>query len=513
MKQGDHTLQRTIGGGDNFPENAPTPHTISTRCQRLPRHLGHHKSPSRTTSNTTAPTSPAAEVLSARLLIPFTITFLPLSRLTPTNKRRCKRNKQDGHVIIQHQSSLRYPMRLTRTLIAVALATSLQSSFALANCSDDILHIIQKARTSGPFHFVSQTSGQNFVSQASGTLDPGRAKTETTPAQNGQQQSETINIGNKSWSKDDLGWRETYGPRWTDLELLADHVIVPNIPNESCKIADLPDDLKEFNYELKSITGSIEPKKIVIDKKTGLLSRFEQTGNVNVIITYRFDPTIRIAPPKVDIAERIAKSVARFEEAVAATDPACRQETEKILQNGLRASFHYKLAGSFASGIWGLNGEFVPPRSLRQIVEGVPGHGGGSEAIMIDEKEWIKYPGSNQWNSIKKSRSQTSMGDNLMGFLALPGHDNSGKSLVGAIMCPAGFPHQIKLNEFVEIDIYIDTTTERWLSSKRLMFVDEVTRRPVKFETVDSKGQTTTVETRIYDPNLRIEPPANTTPE
>ena len=395
--------------------------------------------------------------------------------------------------------------RLAWTIVLLLNTTAVAS----ADCASDVRDALKKLRTSGPFHFVSQQWNKNFLRQTAGRIDPGRAQHETISVHNGWQGNEVILIGSQSWRNDGLGWQGPWSTSWT-------HGLV--IPNEALKVADQKCTITETTegteikrYNFGSLATPDLSHTLLINADNGIIIRYEKVDNsrngVNVISTYRHDPTIRIEPPIVDMKKRTANALAAFENAVALADQDCRNTVIKLLQTGRETlPFRYKIVGYLWSGVSGMHGTFVPPHSIHNVVDGVPRHGGGSEQISIGDESWVKTAFRDWTRTDVPSFLEGAVSAGWSGSLFFDDFLVNTKNHIGNARCPSAGQQAPNQVEFYEYEIYRDTPSGRMLVANQRMHVGR-NGLPEKLEKVGMHGVVIQVQTRSYMPGLKIEAP------
>jgi hypothetical protein len=394
--------------------------------------------------------------------------------------------------------------------VVIVLALALIPSAAYADCQSEAGKARENILASGPFHYRSRQWNKNFDRLQVGMIEPNKAEHIVESTQDGERGPEEIYIDTQSWKNDGFGWLPPLGSRWSH------QFRVPESPDQVVKAKCLG----EVEVEAKTLIGyeveaNITPhkflEKIFVDPNTRLTVRYERTGDgpeaINVVNTYRYDDSIKIEPPQIDLAGRKAKSLQAFQLAVDSADAKCRQEVIETIDHGQATlPFRYEMAGYFWSGVSGMHGTFVPPSSVHNAVDGVPYHGGGSETVVIGNQAWNRLAGQEWVRTSNPSPMAGAVSASWSGVLFLPGyldltHHVGGATCLGEVEKDHG---RYRLYEY---DVYLDSEAARKLVSKRRMFVDTGTGVPVLFEDLGYRGQVVRRETRTYDKDITIEPP------
>jgi hypothetical protein len=403
-----------------------------------------------------------------------------------------------------------------RHLIMV-LALALIPSAAFADCGSEADKARENILASGPFHYRSRQWNRNFEQLNVGMIEPNKAEHVVESTHNGQRGSETIYIDEQSWNNDGFGWLPPALAMWSHQPT------VPDSPYLALKTTCLG----EVEVEAKTLIGyeveaEINPykiakpdvfhEKIFVDPNTRLTVRYERTGDrpdvINVVSTYRYDASIKIEPPQIDLASRRAKSLQAFQLAVDSADTKCRQEVIDTINRGQTAlPFRYEMAGVFWSGVWGMHGTFVPPSSVHNAVDGVPHHGGGSETLAIGDHAWARTSEAEWVQTNRPSPMAGAVSASWSGGLYFPGYVDGITNHIGGATCLGEVEKDHGRYRLYEYDVYLDFETARKLASKRRAYVDTGTGLPVLFEDLDYRGQTVRRQTRTYDKDITIEAP------
>jgi hypothetical protein len=383
------------------------------------------------------------------------------------------------------------------------------AAVASADCVSDIRDALKKLRTSGQFHFVSQQWNKNFLRQTAGRIDPGRAQHDTINVEDGWRGDEVIFIGSQSWRNDGLGWQGPWSTLWTHGLVIPDEAL--KVADQKCTITETTEGPQIKRYDFGSLATPDLSHTLLINADNGTIIRYEKVDNskngVNLISTYRHDPTIRIEPPIVDMKKRTGNALAAFENAVALAKEDCRNAVIKLLEIGLETlPFKYKIEGYLWSGVSGMHGTFVPPHSIHNVVDGVPPHGGGSEHISIGGESWVKTAFKDWTKTNAPSFLEGAVSAGWSGSLFFDDFLVNNKNYIGNARCPGmgqEAPNQV---EFYEYEIYRDTPSGRMLVANQRMHVGR-NGLPEKLETVRKNGAVTQVQIRSYMPGLKIEAP------
>lgn len=406
---------------------------------------------------------------------------------------------------------------LSRCIIIV-LALAMNHSAAQADCESAADKARENILTSGPFHYTSHQWNKNFDRHRTGTIEPNKAEHIAVEwSQDGQRISEQIYIGTQSWKNDGFGWLPPLGSSWSH------QFTVPDASYQALKTKCLGQVVIEakalIGYELETRFILYTPppaevflEKIFVDPDTGLTVRYERSGGtpeaINVVSTYRYDPSIRIEPPQVDLASRKAKSLQAFQLAVDSADVECRKEVLRTIDHGQTAlPFQYKIVGQFWNGVSGMYGTFVAPNSTHNTIDGVPYHGGGLETITIGNRSWQRLAEREWVETSNPSPMAGAVSASWSSPFFLPAYLNGRTYHVGRAACLGETEKDHGRYRLFEYDAYVDFETSRNLASKRRMYVDTETRLPLRFEDLDYKGQVIRLETRTYDKDIAIEPP------
>ena len=406
----------------------------------------------------------------------------------------------------------------------LTLVIVLLPSAARPDCASEARKARETILTSGPFQYTSKQWNRNFDRLQTGLIEPNKAEhiLEKTGEVRGRHWAggETILLGKQSWAKDSFGWLPPLGTVWSHQLTVPDGSY--DASNTKClgTVAVEGRDLTGYEQNARMENWNFI-EKIFVESGSGLTVRYERTAApgdaINVISTYRYDASIKIEPPKVDLAERQAKALQAFQLAAASSDPACRQEVIEIINRGQTASpFRYRIEGTFWNAVAGMHGTFVPPGSVHNIPDGGPGcsfAGGGGETVRINERRW-ECSHEAVWVSAN-GPSMGAMSACPPGAFTPPGFFVGASHYVGGAKCLGEVEKDGSRFRLYEYEVYADThgmiadtELERRLVSKTRMFVDSTANLPTIFNKLDYWGQGTRQETRTYDKSITIIPPA-----
>lgn len=204
-----------------------------------------------------------------------------------------------------------------RPIFVIALAFI--PALAQADCEAEAIRAREKIFTSGPFQYSTRIWDYFSIYdwKKVGLIDPNKAEhVQETVGNNDNSRKykyrEMIIVGKQRWEKGDVGW---FLPTLMPSEALDHDSVVPD-PNEqilSAKcLGQVQIDGKSLTaYELKTnaVLSFAYTLKLFVEPSTGLTVRYERTAPgpifdlylFNVISTYRYDTSIKIKPPKVDV--------------------------------------------------------------------------------------------------------------------------------------------------------------------------------------------------------------------
>jgi hypothetical protein len=399
-------------------------------------------------------------------------------------------------------------MALKQTL---TLALALLSSAAYGDCASDARRAREAVLTSGPFQYRSRVWNKYSDWLKIGFIEPNKAEhilewTMDTPGRH-RTREEQITIGQQGWAKDSFGWRSS------SPEFLPHELAIPQSPYEASNTKCLGrvevDGKSLIGYEQNAkILDWNFVEKIFADPDSRLTVRYERIyvpgtassgyGTLDsVTSTYRYDASIKIEPPKVDLAERQAKSHQAFQHDVDSSDPACRQEVMEIINRGQTASpFQYKIIAM--SGLRKMRGVFVPPRSYHVIDETYFMNAGG-EGIHIDDRAW-RCTRKSGWEEYKMPLAGMSAKYSFLDFISV-------SDQVGGAKCFGDTYVENALFYLYEYNVYTGLP-ERHLISKWQMYVAMPSNLPTIFDELDNSSGASAKITRTYDKNIAITPPA-----
>jgi hypothetical protein len=374
---------------------------------------------------------------------------------------------------------------------------------ALANCDEEARAARTRASSAGPLHFESMIWSANFNRRRCGHVEPGRAQYDRSCTRAEGSDHERLWIENLGWTSDGLGWRGPHQSNWTHQGIAPESMFPFQVIDTKCLAPVRIDgvDLKAYEFVVRT-HGRRQVETLFVNATTGLPVRFDTRPDgrdgVSTQTTYRYDAALRLDPPVVDLGKRWATAMERFNAAVARSDPACRSELLDVIRRGGSAAFRYEIKGDLWDGVWGVNGIFVPPRSLHYRIEGVPYHGGGSELITIGDDDWIKTV-SADWKVLER-RSANTMIDSFV----------PSAEYVGYAQCLGSTEIEGQAYLIYEYDFYADVDAARQRGGTRRILVDATTQFPARVEHTTNYGRQS--EVRHYDTALRIKPPMTVQP-
>jgi hypothetical protein len=348
------------------------------------------------------------------------------------------------------------------------------------------------------------------VRQIAGAIELDKAHHQTAFIQNGYRSAEVIYIGTQSWSNDGFGWQGPWQTSWSYGNIVPDKLFA--VVSDGCVSSADPKNANLINYAYRPLVQSDRIQyRIAVNVGDRAIVRYEKTDStpygINIISTYSYDKTIRITPPKVDMERRLAATLSKFNDIAAETSKDCREALAEVLENWRAYSFSYEIKGGLWSGVAGMHGEYVPPHSVHNVVDGVPYHGGGSETIIVRDQVWTKLPSGTWAKTATFSPLANAVSATWAGSLSIPDFLSGTNYHVGRATCPGVQPHDVDKPEFFELDVYVDSPSGRLFAVRKRMYVDRERLRPVSFETVDPQGRTTQIEARSYSGDIRIDPP------
>ncbi|MGO9483753.1 MAG: hypothetical protein ACLPX9_04080 [Rhodomicrobium sp.] len=399
----------------------------------------------------------------------------------------------------------------------LTLALVLLPSAAYADCASEARAAREAILKSGPFQYKSRQWNKYSDWLKIGVIEPNKAERilEWTMDSHVQHWAleEQITIGQQGWTKDSFGWRSSW-PKFLPYELA-----IPQSPYEASNTQCLG----RVEVEGKSLIGYEQNAKILdwnfvekifVDPDSRLTVRYERiyvlgtnsSGNGswdNVTSTYSYDASIKIEPPKVDLAERREKSFKAFQRDVDSSDPACRQEVIEIINRGQTASpFLYKRIG-IQSEIAGMHGTFAPPSSFHDISEDGFGNWHASETLQINERAW-KCSHKSEWEEYNAHFGTFTS----LGFVAASDY-------IGGTKCLGEVDRDHNRYGLYEYAVYGNTPSEykstlfeRVLISKLRMYVMPAEKLPTIFETFDKHDEISDQFVRAYDKSISITPPS-----
>lgn len=399
-----------------------------------------------------------------------------------------------------------------------ALVLSLSATPSFANCEENVASALQHFWQSGPFYFNQQEWNGNFIRQTAGVIIPDEeAEYIEATIQNGYTGDQRIYKEEQSWENDGFGWVGPYLTTWSFS------VGVPKSELLPVKIAciDQPkhieNKLEKYSFYVQKFPDSemntSVQHTIHLNTADNQITRYEresdENNSINEISNFRFDDNLTIEIPTVDLEKRKQRLIQRYEDEVASTDAECRSKILSILGKAQSSSsFEYEIEGGFWSGVFGIKGIFVSPRSLNYFIEGFPYHGGETEITIIDDQEWRRRK-DQEWNGPFISDENSEYGFLNIGMKLMPHSPNLSGLHVGAVKCPKyrqkgnkTYPHSYSY------DVFVDFDTGRNKSMNVTMHVDSKTDLPVKFEMRSNElGRVIRKETRRYRSDIKISEP------
>ncbi len=396
----------------------------------------------------------------------------------------------------------------------IAMISALSVSPASASCENEIGNALLKFWQSGPFQFDKLEWNINFRHQTSGIVVPGKAELVRSARTDGQGIIQTINKDDRSWTNDGFGWTGPVSTTWSHSTEVPGRTLPLLKARCFGKAKTLSSGLKKYQFWQDIFSNPDKSKTIVhsiyLDAATDRVVRYERKGtdetSINIVSTFRFDKTLKIETPVVDLKIRRERLLQKFDEIVEASDKACRSEILEIMETAQTiSSFIYKITGELWSGVSDIRGKYVPPDSVSYLIKGVPYHGGGTEVRIIGLKAWYRPEGAD-WqvpNGIAAS--------DLISHTTTPQLFPIDQLHIGATKCPV--QKQSGDNDVLiyKYDQYTDSEYGRVLGQHIVMHVSRKNRLPVMFEIRDREsGEVVITETRSYLPNLKISEPIST---
>jgi hypothetical protein len=385
------------------------------------------------------------------------------------------------------------------TLILVLLPSA-----GRADCEGDARRAREMILASGPFEYKSRQWNEKFDRLEIGLMEPNKYHIVTK-----RQNNQRVSIGEQSWENDGFGW---LGPR----RAIWDHSdILPQAwaPSAKCLGTVVVDERSLIGYEqnAKTYTNNYI-EKLFVEPGSGLTVRYERVLSsgfgFNVVSTYRYDASIKIEPPKVDLAERQRKSLQAFELAATSADPRCRQEVIDTIDRGqTTVPFQYEIVGRFWNGVSGMHGTFVPPGSVHNIVDGIPYHGGGSETLTINGQAWKRLAGKEWVSTSRASPLAGAVSASWSGPLVFPSYIIGVSDFIGGATCLGEVETRRGRLRLYGYELYRDSATARKFVIARRVFVDPTTGLPAIFDDLDHNGQVVRHENRLYDKGITLTPP------
>lgn len=384
--------------------------------------------------------------------------------------------------------------------LVFALFACLWAVPAACHCIDEANAVRALAWNSGPFHFETTRWSKDIRTRACGEIVPDVAQRERSCDAAASEQ-ETVWIGERRWEKDSAGWRGPYSTIWTHQ----DRMPVPGAQfsaNQSICSGHVVIGGRATNkYEfVKQIGEWVWIETIFADEQSGLPVRFETRGRsdayAGAVTIYRYDSSIRIDPPIVDLEKRMSESVQRLSEEARKGDPACRAEFFAAVQRGEIAAFEFAIRGSFESS-GGVAGTFVPSDAIHYWFTSFPFR--TFETVAAGGRAWTKKSSPPQtWAEAPEKRDAV---EKVKTSLFPRPQD------VGQVRCVGNVSMDDRDYDAYEYDFYQDRESAKTLFSHRSMLVDKESGIPVRTVSASKTNARQWVETRRYDPALTIETP------
>lgn len=359
----------------------------------------------------------------------------------------------------------------------------------MADCRDDAWAARSRIEASGPYRYERHVWNQNFRRQECGVIDPGRAEHEYPCSDRAYGQYEVIVIDSKVWENDGLGWFPS-GERLNSFSLPE---LFARFKEEASCLGVVTEDGRTFEkYLFASKEGKASIARLFVDPSSGLPVRMEWDGSVNSVTTYTYDPALRIEIPAVDLEQRRATSLARFDAAVSASDPACRARFFETVERGRKASFRFSRQG-FMSHDGGTMGAFSPPFSFRFHHLDLSQHYPPRDATYIADDPWA---GPNGYDETKVYADLKYLRWELM---PLPDE-------VGGTRCMGKDLVEGHEYDVIDYDIYGDDHSAKRLIQTRRMQIDPISRLPIRIQIQrpdwhdPSQQRFIDIQTRHYEP-------------
>ncbi|MGI9410957.1 MAG: hypothetical protein ACR2OV_12840 [Hyphomicrobiaceae bacterium] len=385
------------------------------------------------------------------------------------------------------------------TVISLAFST-----FAAADCKRDARAGFTKVMQSGPFHFEKTEWRSNSQHRLSGRIDPKTGGHVKYFDRTGNITRQRVFLNDRSWEHDEFGW---FGPIIKSSAFGA--LDIPQFPFQLTQTKCLGQTkfkgVSANIFRMQSnINGQQATEELLVDSRTGLpmrrLRTTDEGASAKSVTTYRYDSSIVIKPPPVDLERRWWRSLKHFQEAVRKSEPECRRDVIAAIRRRLDSGpFRFVLSGEMlGTGISEMVGLFHPPDRIHLKIHGVPRHGGGTEVISIGSISWVKIT-SQDWK--KESRQSGNVEMPFANWLQ-PSID-----LVGYIDCDHDYSNGKRELSSYEYELFRDANSTRKLFAYARTTINRV-HALQKTELYDLDRSTSRLrEIRVYDNALKIEEP------
>ena len=208
----------------------------------------------------------------------------------------------------------------------LAICSVFLSSSAFADCESDARAAYGRITTSGPYHFEKLEWRNGKRSHLIGEVIPGfriHFKVEGEAREEFIGRARTHRGSRNSLTKDAFGWTRpaSYGSARDDDAANTQHF---KILGYACldQVEENRRQLRVFQVTSKVISYNSDKRddRLFVDAQTGLPLRREITPKEyperKEITTYRYDPSITIERPKINLKARWNASIKAFEESV-----------------------------------------------------------------------------------------------------------------------------------------------------------------------------------------------------